>query len=495
MLSLPLSLAGLLACNTITGSGTLPDPAAALEPTETDPETTTPTEEVELPLAGDVRIDRVSLLQGVESVLVDGGEVPNTLEMPVIIGRPGQLRVFLEPDPDFEERELTAVLELVTNNDGTERIEHTKRIDGPSRISDPGSTFNFSLEGDQISRSTEMHVEILEASPEGPGGGTPRKVVWDSEALGGLDTDNTDELRIVLIPVRYNADGSGRLPDTSAAQVQRIEDLMMGVYPATNVVVEVAAPFDWNRSIGALDQNQWTDILQEMNELRDRANEPPNTYYYGLFEPSSSLNAYCSSGCILGLSFLGYTATDPYFRASVGVGYTGDLTAETLAHEVGHAHGRDHAPCGVTGDRNYPYDNARLGTWGYSVVDGELFDPNRNYDMMSYCTPYWISDYTMYNLYERMNIVATQSLVVGAAPRTVMRVVDGVAIPSRPIELVSTEGVPRAVVELFDAAGQSAGFDEAAFFPYDHVDGGMLAFDAELPEGWTAEVVSFPERQ
>jgi hypothetical protein len=100
----------------------------------------------------------------------------------------------------------------------------------------------------------------------------------------------------------------------------------------------------------------------------------------------------------------------------------------------------------------------------------------------------------MFHLYERMHTVAAQARVMAPTPRTIVRLVDGVATRSEPIAMSSTDGAPRAEVELFDEDGVPAGFTTAAYFPYDHIDGGMLAFDEELPPSWTAEVVSLPDR-
>jgi hypothetical protein len=36
---------------------------------------------------------------------------------------------------------------------------------------------------------------------------------------------------VVLVPVRYDADQSGRLPDVTSEQLQRYEDILMAYYP------------------------------------------------------------------------------------------------------------------------------------------------------------------------------------------------------------------------------------------------------------------------
>jgi hypothetical protein len=79
----------------------------------------------------------------------------------------------------------------------------------------------------------------------------------------------------------------------------------------------------------------------------------------------------------------------------------------TVAHEVGHALGLQHAPCGVNGDSAYPlyepYDatpapgivpaNASIGEFGLDIDDGAIHDPQSEKDFMSYCGPPWMSLY------------------------------------------------------------------------------------------------------
>lgn len=487
-----VTLFGVLGgCNTLTGSDATSVDGATDSDTDTDTAAEVPAER---PLAGQIAIAKVSMFQGVESVLVNEGRAPDTLETPVIIGRPGKLRVFVNPNSAFEPRKITAVL-TVRSADTETVLESTRRIDRESRIGDPTSTIDFDIAPDLLARSTEFDLRLVEETPDGPGGGEEGGATWDSEETGGLDPQDTDDLTIVLVPIRYNADGSGRLPDTGPAQVQRIADLTMGMYPARTVTVRVDPPLDWPRQIAPFSTGDWTDVLDTLIDMRGRANEAPNTYYYGMFNPEASIYDFCQAGCILGLSYLAYS-TDAFFRASIGIGYSGDIASETLVHEVGHAHGREHAPCGLGGqqsDRDYPYDDASIGSWGYDVVSGELFSPDETVDVMSYCSPIWVSDYTFFGLYERMQDVADQARVAAPTSRTALRLDEaGQSTMRSPIRLGTTDGAPRVEVELFDPSGAPAGRSTAAFFPYDHVPGGLVTLDSELPDGWTARVVPSP---
>ena len=72
--------------------------------------------------------------------------------------------------------------------------------------------------------------------------------------------------------------------------------------------------------------------------------------------------------------------------------------AETIAHELGHNMNLAHAPCGGAGgpDPSFPSGDGSIGAWGYDFRSGTLVLPSTR-DLMSYCEPYWISDYHFSN--------------------------------------------------------------------------------------------------
>jgi hypothetical protein len=72
----------------------------------------------------------------------------------------------------------------------------------------------------------------------------------------------------------------------------------------------------------------------------------------------------------------------------------------TMAHELGHACGRPHSPCGTPGDPAYPayepYDPAgtpmaSTGEYGIDISNGAIKSPATFKDFMSYCGPKWVS--------------------------------------------------------------------------------------------------------
>ncbi len=95
-------------------------------------------------------------------------------------------------------------------------------------------------------------------------------------------------------------------------------------------------------------------------------------------------------------------------QSGLGTGFVG--FTDTVAHEIGHAFGRNHVPCDSAmrcgspenTDNSYPryagYSSDSIGEYGYDVLMGSVLDPATNFDIMGYShisgNPRWISPYT-----------------------------------------------------------------------------------------------------
>src|SRR5699024_3627955 len=90
--------------------------------------------------------------------------------------------------------------------------------------------------------------------------------------------------------------------------------------------------------------------------------------------------------------------------------------------ELGHTFGRSHAPCGgpASPDISYPYNNASIGIYGYEVDNRDLKNPAVYKDLMSYCYPEWISDYTYKAVMDFREEAATSMDKVGKQMRDVL---------------------------------------------------------------------------
>ena len=71
------------------------------------------------------------------------------------------------------------------------------------------------------------------------------------------------------------------------------------------------------------------------------------------------------------------------------------LDGNVIAHELGHNLSLDHSPgCDAGGpDPDYPYEDGSIGVWGYDFLNETLVSAGTS-DLMTYCRPQWISDYS-----------------------------------------------------------------------------------------------------
>ncbi|WP_244187328.1 PKD domain-containing protein [Thermus tenuipuniceus] len=161
------------------------------------------------------------------------------------------------------------------------------------------------------------------------------------------------------------------------ATVPNFSQTLWRIWPLKEVAFSQRAPYTFSGTLSATDGNTWAQLLDELRILRQT--DGSNRYYYGFVRVS-----YTSG--IAGIGYLGYPV-------AVGWDYSQSAPA-VMAHELGHNFDREHAPCGVSGDPSYPYAGGKIGTWGYDLANGSLKDPSQFYDLMSYCGPQWVSDYT-----------------------------------------------------------------------------------------------------
>ncbi len=219
------------------------------------------------------------------------------------------------------------------------------------------------------------------------------------------------------------------------------------IWPLQNVVSDVRAPFTSSADTLASDDanGKWLTVLSEVNALRTTDGAPSTTHYYGVVRVR-----YNS-----GIAGYGYQPG----RAGVGWDYlpSGDNVA---AHEWGHNFSRPHAPCGVSGDPNYPYPGGVIGAFGWNSGTNTIVSGNAT-DIMSYCSNNWVSDY---NWTAVMNYRATSGFVTTAEGASVGegllvwgRVVDG-RIELEPSFRVTAPVTPAPrgathQVELLDADG------------------------------------------
>ena len=510
------ALVGLVACGTDAGDtpaagytpgssagpgggdhGTSTDPTEPGEPgnpgePNTPPDPSDP-ETPPAPIATGIAISDIAVFQAVKvPVVADGTLVqPSARKAPVVAKRTGLVRVYVKPDGGWTARDITAELRLVAEGQKFPILRETKRISAASREEDPTSTFNLEVPGESLPPGVTFQIALT-----APDGQKP-ELVASSEGRyprdGGFESLGAEvagKLRVVVVPVQYNADGSGRTPALGAAQVDLYKKRMMRLYPTSEVELTVHAPFPWDSQI-ASNGNGFPNVLRAITQLRQQDRVEKDVYYYGLLAPKASMAAYCGGGCVTGLSTVVDNPNDSSMRASIGIGFGGDESANTMAHEVGHAHGREHAPCGGASgvDPRFPYQGGAIGAWGYDIFEKTLIEPTKGRDIMGYCRNEWVSDYTYNAFFERISAISVEKSIVrpsqapsGISPKQlaaryrVATVGEGHAMTwtgdlDLDEELVGGE-IRQAT--FFAESGAELGTRPARFYRFDHLPGGFV---------------------
>lgn len=433
--------------------------------------------------ARDLRVAEVALYQGVKVTLAkDGASVPPNA--PVIADRGGLLRVFVTPSPDYQARGLRAQLDVT----GFAPLSQTRTIDAASEEIDGSSTFNFVLPAEMITEDLSLRVSVTETEACAPARGSGTAARWPAEGDAVPSVVRGRTLSLVVVPYRYQADGSDRLPALGPDQIDRFRSELFTMFPLSAVTVSVREAVDWPGTLSP-DGGGWVDLLSHLFQLRQADGAAEEVFYYAAFAPAPTLRDFCDGSCTLGLGPVP-SRIDTYRRAAMGVAYPGGQAANTLVHELAHALGRPHAPCGnpLGPDENYPYPSGSIGVPGYSLETGDLYLPTRYADVLSYCYPQWISDYTYGAIADRLSAImpdfAPQALRVprrwrsllwspGEAPRWGPAHTHSASVAGAPVE-----------VHFRDATGQSLGLGTALEVPLDHEAGGMMMIDsAEIPAG------------
>jgi len=417
--------------------------------------------------ADGVHVDAVSLFQGTEIEMMSQGlAVDPASQVPLIGGRNAMARVFVSTDPSYNQEDVVARLTI-----GEHQVEHVKTITSKSSKFSLSSTFNFDVDGSLLESPDNWRVELLQTRDQSTGenpGAITDSVPFDTPTQGAT-------LKILLIPISYGADESQRAPDTSPEQLALYRAAFLATYPVSDVEISVGDPLPTTTVLEPAGGG-WDDMLHAMTALRSDRAVPHDTYLYGLVSPASDQASYCEAGCTLGNSYYNQSGSAS-LRVGVGLGFSGAEAVSIAIHELGHQHGRPHAPCEVPDpDPSYPYPDGEIGRWGFDPRDRTLVAPQGASDFMSYCAPAWVSDYTFRALLERSQMVDATSgneeassaksyQVVRVSADGRMRRGAAMVLPSRPTARLSTRrgSLDGREIEL-----------TGHFVHYAHLPGGVL---------------------
>ena len=197
-----------------------------------------------------------------------------------------------------------------------------------------------------------------------------------------LTVKSLSQFLIRFVPVKQSV--NNLTGDVSSSNKDALLVKTVKIHPISSYSADVHATYTTTAAAltGANGNGAWQSILGEIQALRVAEGSSRN--YFGIAKVS-----YTNG--IVGISYIG---------AGASLGYDGSTAVEIISHELGHAWGRSHAPCGVTGatDPSYPYPSGNIGVYGLDVSTTTLYPP-ATAEVMSYCHPQWISDYTYTGVY------------------------------------------------------------------------------------------------
>lgn len=393
---------------------------------------------------------------------------------PLVAGKRALVRAFVDLEPGFVARPLLGVLDVKTGQ-RTRTLVSERTLRESSLQDDLSSTFVFDVAAADLSATSSYRVRVLEAD-------TSSLVQFpDDGGYEELQARVLPAFELVIVPFVAN----GFAPLFGETELDGLRRRLVALYPSTDVLISVAPSMTLPYVVNG-EGDGWDDALDLIYEARKDAKPARNVFYYGALAPDASFDAYCTGACYLGYSRLADEA-DVGSRGSIGITLFQDGSGEedawdTVAHELGHALGRRHAPCDIPEpgdvDFDYPHTNASMGgTYGFDFDLMRLVKPKPFKDVMSYCAPVWISDYTYRALFERLDSIASESFrAVAWAPPEPFRLArirrNGDSLWLREEQRNGTARLRR--VDLLDSAGRRVGSLQAQVVGVDHGPGGYV---------------------
>lgn len=391
-------------------------------------------------------------------------------DVPLVAGKAGLLRVFVEANRETAQRAdvRVEVWDAAGVLVADEAIAPPPGFaPGPGVSETPANaSYNWNVSDDWMAPGVRIAVTVdpddgVVETDEGdnglPGGGGLTPVV-----------ETVAPFRVTFVPVRINGQvGTIESPELMLWNLARM-------FPLNEIEGQVRPD---TLDFGAYTLLEVSDFPQIVNAvLAARLAEGAEPTWFGLLP------------YVDGAPFGGWAAVG----GPAAIGLAGE--SMLAAHELGHTFGRRHPPCGTAGgpDPDFPYAEAATGVYGFDLLNSSVQPADRT-DIMSYSycgEAHWISDYTYEGVMEFRAAVAAASVTAPPAPAQPSLIVWG-----------RVEGDSLVLEPAFRAVVPPSLPDEAGPYRLEGVDeSGARVFDlsfqptpvADAPEGTAVFAFAVP---